>query len=59
MSSTPDSFLIKHNIRLDQFEEKMEAAVENLQESVQETHSMVEVHYEQSVNCQGRPQRSL
>ena len=45
-----DSFLIKHNLHLDEFEEKMEAAVENLQESVQETRLMVEVHYEQSVN---------
>jgi len=45
-----NSFLIKHNLRLDEFEEKMEVAVENLQESVQETCSMVEVHYEQSVN---------
>ena len=45
-----DSFLIKHNIHLDEFEQRMEAAMENLQESVQETHSMVEVHYEQSVN---------
>jgi len=45
-----NSFLIKHNLRLDEFKEKMEAAVENLQESVQETRSMVEVHYEQSVN---------
>jgi len=45
-----DSFLIKHNLCLDKFEEKMEAAMENLQESVQETCSMVEVHYKQSVN---------
>jgi len=45
-----NSFLIKHNLRFDKFEEKMEVAVENLQESVQETHSMVEVHYEQSAN---------
>jgi len=45
-----DSFLIKHNLRLDEFEEKMEAAVENLQESVQETRLMVEVHYKQLVN---------
>ena len=45
-----NSFLIKHNLRLDKFEEKMEAALENLQESVQETRSMVKVHYKQSVN---------
>jgi len=45
-----DSFLIKHNLRVDKFKEKMEAAVENLQESMQENCSMVEVHHEQSVN---------
>ena len=45
-----NSFLIKHNLHVDEFEEKMEVAVENLQESVQENRSMVEVHYEQSVN---------
>jgi len=48
-----DSFLIKHNLRVDEFEEKMEAAVENLQESVQENRSMAE-YLGEEIHCSHR-----